>query len=58
MDVSEFVNSVIPTVGARCGDGTCGEWADHTCVRRELRSCVTSGRCLTHCICADETEDE
>lgn len=57
MDVTEFVNSVIPTVGARCGDVGCGEWADHTCVRRELRSCVTSGRCLEHCICISETKD-
>jgi hypothetical protein len=45
VDVSEFVESVIPTIGEQCEHPVphgCLEWTDHICVD-------DTGRCLAHC---------
>jgi hypothetical protein len=44
MDLVEFVNTVIPTVGGPCAD-ECGEDADHLCLD-------DVARCVTDCWCA------
>lgn len=47
MNLNEFVDSVIPTIGEQCpdrSDGRCPEWVDHFCVD-------DTGRCAAHCVC-------
>lgn len=51
MDLSEFVEAVMPTVGEVCAVGGCGDWQDHACVD-EIR------RCVAHCQCRPDDPDE
>jgi hypothetical protein len=46
MDLIEFVNAVIPTVGDHCPVLGCTDWVDHVCADGV-------GRCLTDCWCAE-----
>lgn len=47
MELSEFVDAVMPTVGQQCahpGTERCPEWADHQCAD-------DTARCQRHCTC-------
>jgi hypothetical protein len=52
MNVGEFVETVMPTVGEACRNpGGCDDWTDHTCV---AGSAGGRGRCAEHCTCLGE----